>query len=291
MKQWGQKSLRWGCALALIGFFVSGSIAACKNGNAEKETQTEQSIGLLQTHIGKLESRIDDLEEELRSQRASLKNPSNETTPGADNNQVISETRYSPNDSYLDDPFIGIKNAKILVMTFTNYQCKPCRLFHKTSFQELRERYINNDHVRLVLRDFPLESTPWSVQAASLAHCAGEGGGYWKMFDILNSQIELVDREDLQGLAERYDRLIAPKLIQCVNSKRYIEEIEKDRQDGLELGARGAPGTFVGKKQSDGEFRGVFIRGAQPAALIDQEIKKFLGGASDTQHGTPGGRS
>ena len=252
--------------LSFLLFFLS----AC-NSNQEKEKQAELEFTLLTTKVAELERRLESVEGDLTSQRARLQPPQSD-----DPDQVVTEVTYKPNESYLDDPFIGGKRASVLVMVFSNYQCKPCRLFHKTTFQELRERYVQNDDVRLVLRDFPLETNSWSVQAASLAHCAGEGGGYWRMFDLLNEQIELVDRENLQGLAEKYDKNFASKLSQCVLSKRYDGEIEKDRQDGLALGAKGAPGTFVGRKNAAGEFEGVFIRGAQPAAFIDQEIRKAV---------------
>ena len=40
------------------------------------------------------------------------------------------------------------------------------------------------EKLRFIYRDFPLRSNAHAPDAAKLAHCAGEQGEYWQMFDF-----------------------------------------------------------------------------------------------------------
>lgn len=233
----------------------------------------------IESRINQLEDRIARLEEVLKKAKPqtteSLEGPTPTTTPSTE--QAIMPATYSPQDGLHDDPYFGDKNSNVLVMIFSDLLCKPCRLFHQTTLQFLRENFEHANNVRVVFRDFPLETSGASFDAANLINCAREHGGYWKMFDVLGENVELVDNRDLPAIARLYSSGDSNKLLRCMESHRYEDEILLDREDGLALGAKGAPGTFVGyRKDNSSSYEGVFIRGAQPAALIMQEIQSFL---------------
>lgn len=267
----------------IIRIFVGlglATLAACGPDPAKEELRA--SVKDLSARVGALEAKVFSMQEAIQ---AAAKAPPEDENDGSE--KVITPAKFHAGPSFFDDPFVGSKKAPILVMAFSNFQCKPCRLFHRTTFQELREKYVTSDSVQLVFRDFPLENNEWSAQAAAMAHCAGEGGGYWKMFDLLAANEALIDAGDLLGVAKKYDRGLAERLMQCAKSSRYADEGLLDQNDGIALGAKGAPGIFVGRRRGDSDdYQGVFIRGAQPAALIEREVRRL-----DRDGSSPGAAS
>ena len=175
-----------------------------------------------------------------------------------------------------DDPFLGKPDGEMLIMAFVDYECGPCREFYKESFNALKEEFVDSGKVSLYLRDFPLEANANSKNAATLAHCAGEQGAYWPMFQTLFENPTAVDNGEFESLAKKLESIDQGKLKKCYGSGRYEKELEQDIQDGVRLGARGAPGFFIGRKEQTGSYRGVFVRGAQPLRVLRSEIKKML---------------
>jgi protein-disulfide isomerase len=80
-----------------------------------------------------------------------------------------------------DDPYLGPADAKIMLVAFSDFQCKTCRQFFSGPFQELRRDYAEKGRIKIVYRDFPLDDGI-GAQTAELAHCAGEQGRYWIVF-------------------------------------------------------------------------------------------------------------
>jgi protein-disulfide isomerase len=68
---------------------------------------------------------------------------------------------------------IGDPAAPVTMIEYSSLTCPHCAAFHIDTLPELKKRYIDTGKVRLVLRDFPLDQT--ALQAAMIAHCAGDG--------------------------------------------------------------------------------------------------------------------
>lgn len=187
----------------------------------------------------------------------------------------IAPAEYAPTPSLRDDPFIGPADSPVLVMVFSDFQCPGCRRFNAESVARLRRYFAEKGLIKLVFRDFPLAGNQHSRIAATLAHCAGEQGAYWEMFDALYSRPDLVDAGAFDDLDAGGIRDKA-QLKRCRESMRYESELDRDTDEARALGAGGAPGTFIGRKQEDGSFKGTFIRGAQPFAVIERTLRQAL---------------
>lgn len=243
------------------------------------ENKSEQEISELKLEVSQLKNEIEDLRDKVKSRRKEplakneIETNNIETSP----NSAIIPTTLVPNGSHLDDPFLGPKDADVVIMAFIDYQCRPCRSFMNKTFPKLKENYIDNDKVRYILRDFPLASNPAAPRAAKTAHCAGEQGQYWAMHNALfEHQIE-VDERRFSTVADKIAALDAEKLERCIISDRYEKELAADIEEGQLLGVKGAPAFFVGTKNDDDSYKGIFIRGAQPYAVFDQYLQKLLG--------------
>jgi protein-disulfide isomerase len=188
---------------------------------------------------------------------------------------AISFVSFYPGKEHLNDPFLGDKGSSSLVMVFTDYQCKTCKKFADTSFQQLKKDFVDNDSIQLILRDFPLQSHKQGFVAAKLAQCGGEQGKYWQMHDKLFANQDRIMSGSFPNLIEGLD-LNSEKLTKCYESSRYDKEVQGDISEAKQLGVKGVPSIFVGKKDSKGVYDGILIRGAQPYPFIKSEIQKVI---------------
>ena len=85
-----------------------------------------------------------------------------------------------------DEPAKGNRDAKLVLIEFTDYQCPFCARHARETMPALDAEYIASGKLRYVVMDFPLESIhPAAPKAAEAGHCAGEQGKYWEMHDRL----------------------------------------------------------------------------------------------------------
>lgn len=80
-------------------------------------------------------------------------------------------------------PIQGNEKAKVTIFEFSDYQCPYCQKAQQTLKQVIKEY---KDEVRVVFRDFPLETIhSLANQAAQATYCAQEQGKFWQMHDLL----------------------------------------------------------------------------------------------------------
>ncbi len=242
-----------------------------------KAAKLHTEINNIHSEINALKDQVEDLpamREELSALRAVL-------AKGNSQNPPISNVSFSPDGSHRDDPFLGAKDGAVIIMAFIDYQCGPCRKFYQESFPQLKADFIDNQKATFILRDFPLPSNENSLIAANFAHCAGEQGVYGAAFQLLFEEPAAVDSGDFatltEKLAEKQSGLNKDRLRSCYTGHKYDKESQADSNEGRQLGAKGAPGFFVGRVGENSSYTGVFIRGAQPYAVIKSEILKALG--------------
>jgi len=179
-----------------------------------------------------------------------------------------------------NDPIIGNPNAPITIIEFSDFQCPFCARFHIQTLPLILEQYIEQGKVKLVFRDFPIQSIhPNALPASVAAECANEQGKFKEMHDMLfDNQNQWSKQETADALSLFSSYAIEIQLDQeafdsCLTSGKYIEEIRKDLDDGRDYGVSGTPGFFVGN-----ELIGfVELKGAQPfesfKKIIDAQLE------------------
>ena len=85
-----------------------------------------------------------------------------------------------------DDPILGDKDkAKVAIVEFSDFECPFCQKFHKETFNQLIEDYVDSGKAIYVYRDFPLSfHEPKASEAASAANCVQEVAGDEKYFEF-----------------------------------------------------------------------------------------------------------
>jgi protein-disulfide isomerase len=228
----------------IIGLIIAVGVAAFLAGSYTSNLNSSQiSEEDLQNAIAKLELKV--LENQLPTSQPKLP-----MKISADN-----------------DPMIGNPDAPITIIEFTDFQCPFCARFHTQTLPLILEEYIEQGKVKLVVRDFPIQSIHPNAVAASVAsECANEQGKVKEMHDMLfynqnewNKQ-ETVDALSLFSQYAAEIQLEQETFDSCINSGKYLEEIKKDLDDGRDYGVSGTPGFFIGNDQ----IGYVELKGAQP---------------------------
>ena len=195
---------------------------------------------------------------------------------GLDKNQPSVPIKISSDN----DPVIGSQDAVITIIEFSDFQCPFCARFHIETLPIIMDEYINEGKVKLVFRDFPIQSIhPNAVPASIAAECANEQEKFKEMHDILfERQNEWNNQETINAmeLFNQYAREMELKQEQfesCLTSAKYVEEIQKDLNDGRTYGITGTPGFFIGNDK----IGFIELKGAQPfenfKKVIDSQLK------------------
>jgi protein-disulfide isomerase len=163
------------------------------------------------------------------------------------------------------EPSIGPANAPVTIVEFSDYQCPYCQVWDQQVYAQLMASYPNQ--IRFVYRDLPLPMHPEAVPAAEAADCAGEQNAYWKYHDALFGQQYGLGRQAYEKYAADLG-LDIQAFTTCLDSHRYVSEIQSDASDAAKVGLDSTP-SFV--------INGQVLIGAQPLetfkAVVDQELK------------------
>ncbi len=178
----------------------------------------------------------------------------------------------------------GNRNAKLVIVEYSDTECPFCKRYHETLKQVTAEY---GDKVAVAYRHFPLDMHEKAPKEAEASECAAELGGedaFWKFIDIVYSETPSNDGLDhalLPSFAERagVDKAAFKK---CLDSGKYAAKIAEAKETGYKAGARGTPYTvFFLKNGSKTETIPLANSagdslGALPYASLKSVIDKLL---------------
>ena len=168
-----------------------------------------------------------------------------------------------------DDPVLGDKNAPVTIVSFEDYQCPYCGRAFQQTFPLLKENYIDTGKVKYVYRDFPLTNLhPQAQPAAEAAECADEQGKFWEYHDKLYQNQQGLGSALYTQLAQQLS-LDVNKFQQCIDSRKYRQEVQNDFAYGSQVGVSGTPTFFINV---------IMLVGAQPYQAFQQVIDAELAG-------------
>ena len=171
-------------------------------------------------------------------------------------------------------PTRGNRDAKVVVVSYDDFECPFCSRMHQTLFPQLLKEY--GDRVLFVYKDFPLsEIHPWAMHAAVDGSCLAteNNDAYWDFADYIHSnqnevnqektrdsQFAALDRIAMQG-AEKY-KLDRAKLQSCIKAQDD-NSVKASVKEGESLGMSATPTLFVNGQQiegarSIGDLRAIF---------------------------------
>lgn len=166
---------------------------------------------------------------------------------------ILEAERRDPEDPLAAGPV----DAPVVLVVFSDYQCPYCQQWSQQTLPELLER-ADDGQVRIEWRDVNTFGDD-SRRAASAAYAAGLQDSFWEYHHALfEDRAGSLSEDDLVELAAELD-LDEDAFRQDLNAENTAQEIERNEQLGLGLGAMTTP-SFL--------FNRSFYVGIQPTEVF-----------------------
>jgi protein-disulfide isomerase len=167
----------------------------------------------------------------------------------------------------------GRADAPVTIVEFSDFQCPACG----QAFRDLHELLARRTDVRLVFRNFPLDSScndalpralhPDACLAASAAECARQQNRFWEYHDRLFENQHTLDRESLF----RYGREVGLDVAtfrSCLDDPATRAHITDDIRAGIAAGIESTPTLFINGRRIDGALERPYY---DYALVLEQE--------------------
>lgn len=193
------------------------------------------------------------------------------------NNTVMNEgTMMSSGniDLSMASPAEGSPAAPVTIVEFGDYQCPECDAWFKNQEPAIKTNYIDTNKVKLYFVDFPWAGSD-SIAAAEASYCAGDQGKYWAYHDYLYQNQEGIQTgwastSNLKSYASTLG-LDTNQFNSCLDSGKYSERVDHNKQVGISKGVAGTPAFFI--IGSTGTMQE--IMGPQPASVFSSVIDQI----------------
>jgi len=162
---------------------------------------------------------------------------------------------------------IGPKDAPVVVLVFSHYECGWCRKMDK-ALQALLRRYPQ--HLAVVFKHFVEPATLTYSKVPLGAECAAMQGRFpeYHIAAFENPRIYSFSN----GWRTLADEAGVPDLLAfeaCVYGQRLVDRVVKDWEDGTEVGVAGTPTFFI---NGHGPIRG-FIPPPRLDSLVTMHFR------------------
>jgi protein-disulfide isomerase len=173
------------------------------------------------------------------------------------------------------DHIIGDKNAEIVVIEYSDFECPFCKVFHST-MQSIVADYEGK--VAWVYRHYPIVQLHSKAPKESEAsECAWELGGneaFWKFINRLletTSSNNSLDPAELPKIAE-FTGVNVTSFNTCLSSGRYTSYIDESVAAAVKAGALGTPYSVIISKSG----QQAIINGAEPIEMVKAKIDSLI---------------
>ena len=144
----------------------------------------------------------------------------------------------------------GNKDAKIILIEYSDFQCPACATYYPI-LKQLNQEF--GDKVLFVYRHFPLPNHKNAGLAARATESAGKQGKFWEMHDLIfdnqkiwsdktNAEDDFVKYAESQGLD-------IEKFKSDIISQEIKNKVESDYKSGYKIGINATPTFFLNGKK------------------------------------------
>lgn len=172
-----------------------------------------------------------------------------------------------------EDHIKGSKDAKIILIEYSDLECPYCSTFHATA-QQIKDEY--GDDLAWVYRHFPLDILHNRARPAAIAsECVTEIGGndsFWAFIgEIFEDQTGNLTEAGLKAVVANIG-LDAGEFTNCLDAGDYADKVEDQYQGGMTAGVNGTPGNFILNDKGEAWL----IPGAVPFEAMKEAIDVAL---------------
>ena len=146
-------------------------------------------------------------------------------------------------------PMKGIAGAPVQIIEVGCFSC-PFTKAAEPLVAEMLAKYEGK--VAFYFKYFPLPRHPYSEESSEAAECAADQGKFWEYKELLFSrQLECVQQPSAgelhvlhKGFAAELG-LDAAAFAQCMDSGKYKDYVERQKQESIDAGIYGTPTFFI----------------------------------------------
>ncbi len=162
-------------------------------------------------------------------------------------------------------PATGAAKARITIVEFSDFQCPYCRVAAKNMY-EILKMYPND--VRLVFKQFPLDTHSQAALAAQASLAAHAQGKFWALHDKMFANSRAINKANLLIWARELGLDMA-RFSAELDAGKYKRQVEQDLAEGYAAGVSGTPTFFINGKQFRAQIEPELLK-----PVLDAELKK-----------------
>ncbi len=161
-------------------------------------------------------------------------------------------------------PVMGPTTAKVTIVEFSDFQCPFCaRAVGQVN--EVLKRFPND--VRVVFKQYPLDSHSQAALAAEAALAAHAQGKFWPLHDKMYAEYRNISRDHILSWAKEIG-LDVERLRSELDNHKYAAKVKAEAHEGEDAGVVGTPTFFINGKKLNAVFDLETV-----APLISAELK------------------
>ena len=166
----------------------------------------------------------------------------------------------------LGAPVLGSPNARITLVEFSDFQCPYCS---KAVLQIAPTLKAFPKDVRLIFKQYPLDSHPQAPISAAASLAAHAQGKFWPMHDVLFANRPRLSRPAILEWAKELG-LDMKRFTADMDSEAIKKTVLSDQADGDKAGVEGTPTLFINGQKYNGDLAPETIK-----PVIEGELKRL----------------
>jgi protein-disulfide isomerase len=166
----------------------------------------------------------------------------------------------------LGSPVMGPASAPITLVEFSDFQCPYCS---KAVAQINATLQAYPKDVRLIFKQFPLDSHPEAAISAAASLAAHQQGKFWPMHDVMFANRSKLSRQSILAWAKEIG-LDMKRFTADLDSDAIRKAVLRDQADGDKAGVEATPTVFLNGRKYNGNLAPDAIK-----TVIDGELKRL----------------
>lgn len=148
------------------------------------------------------------------------------------------------------DPVLGPANARVTMVEFSDFQCPFCQ---KAVIESHKILAAFPKDVKLVFKQFPLDSHAEAEFGSEVALAAQAQGKFWEMHDRLYGGFPDLSKPTILRYAKQIG-LDADRFKSDVDSHKFRARAHAEEQEGEVAGVQGTPTFYFNGRRYNGPF-------------------------------------
>ena len=163
------------------------------------------------------------------------------------------------------EPFLWPKDARVTLVEFSDFQCPYCAAAVAKLYAVLK---AYPPDVKLVFKQFPLDTHSQAALAAAAALAAHRQGKFWPLHDAMFANRTHLSRQTILALATATG-VDTKRFVQDWDSAAIKQAVAREEKEGEQAGVDSTPTVFVDGRKYNGDLDLAAIR-----PIIEGELKR-----------------